>query len=120
MKKINTFQSSRIIAGNKFKYNQCEYQVSAHETNTLKDRLVLLYIYSLPKLPLHGYKVGMTICKLGETFWHAIKSRIDAQENEVAVTSDLLENRYEKYGLDREVLFWGVCINDKDDNFKGS
>ncbi|MCK9309868.1 MAG: DEAD/DEAH box helicase family protein, partial [Candidatus Cloacimonetes bacterium] len=92
--------------------------MSIDSPNDIKNNVVLLYIYSLPKLPLHGYKVGMTICKIGETFWHAIKSRIDAQEYELALDSDLLENRYEKYGMDREVLFWGICIDDKDDNFK--
>lgn len=87
--------------------------VSLDEVNTYKDRLVLLYIYFLPQLSLHGFKVGMTICKIGESFWHAIKSRIDAQEYELALDSDLLENRYEKYGMDREVLFGGFVLTIK-------
>lgn len=116
--RVNTFRSSRLNVFDRYNVSNQSATVSLDDINNIKDRLVLLYIYSLPKLPLHGYKVGMTICKFGEVFWHAIKSRIDAQENEVALNGDLLDNRYEKYGLDREVLFWGVCINDKDDNFK--
>lgn len=118
MGKINTFKSNFINQSDDFKIQSSQNTILLDEVNKLKDRVVLLYIYSLPKMPMHGYKVGMTICKLGETFWHAIKSRIDAQDYEVALEGDLLDNLYEKYGLDREVLFWGICINDKDDNFK--
>jgi len=118
MKRVNTYQSTTINLEDKYIFNHNEHVVTLHEANNIRDRIVLLYIYSLPKMPTHGFKVGMTICKWGETYWHAIKSRIDAQEYELALDSDLLENRYEKYGMDREVLFWGICINDKDDNFK--
>jgi len=76
---INTFRSKTINEEDKFKYNQSKLSVSLEDQNFLKDRIVLLYIYSLPKMPMHGFKVGMTICKKGETYWHAIKSRIDAQ-----------------------------------------
>ena len=116
--KINTFRSFIINFSDEFIFNQNNQKVSLDSSNTIKDRVVLLYIYSLPKMPMHGYKVGMTICKTGETYWHALKSRIDAQEKEVALGGDLLDDRYEKYGLDREVVFWGVSVNDNDDNFK--
>ncbi|MBN2835403.1 MAG: DEAD/DEAH box helicase family protein [Candidatus Delongbacteria bacterium] len=116
--KVNTYQSSSINVTDHIVYNHSELKVTLEEKNSIKDRVVLLYIYSLPKMPMHGYKVGMTICKTGETYWHSIKSRIDTQVKEVALGGDLFDDRYEKYGLDREVHFWGVCINDKDDNFK--
>jgi len=116
--KVKTFQSKEINIKDIFNLNQNQYKVSLDDTNNSIDRVVLLYIYFLPKMPMHGFKVGMTICKIGETFWHAIKSRIDAQVKEVALGGDLFDDRYEKYGLDREVLFWGLSINDKDDNFK--
>lgn len=119
MKKVNTFRSNEINNEDNFVVKNTSYQYLLTQQNDLKDNLIVLYIYVLPKMPTHGYKVGMTTVKKGETFWHAIKSRIDAQVNEVALHSgDLFDDRYEKYGLDREVVFWGISVNDKNDNFK--
>ena len=119
MKKVNTFKSTKINNEDSFIVKNTSYHYLLTQQNDLKDNLILLYIYVLPNMPAHGYKVGMTIAKKGETFWHAIKSRIDAQVNEVALHSDdLFDDRYEKYGLDREVVFWGISVNDQDDNFK--
>ena len=119
MKKVNTFKSTKINNEDSFIVKNTSYQYLLTQQNDLKDNLILLYIYVLPNMPTHGYKVGMTKVKRGETFWHAIKSRIDAQVNEVALhSSDLFDDRYEKYGLDREVVFWGISVDDQDDNFK--
>ena len=82
--------------------------------NDTDQSLIVLYMYILPKFPTHGIKVGMTKCKIDETFWHAIKSRIRNQEHEVA----LPESQYEKYGLEREVIYWGVCLDAQDESFK--
>lgn len=56
----------------------------------------------------------MTRCKIGETFWHAIKSRIRNQKHELALTDD----QYQRYGLEREVVYWGICLDAKNDSFK--
>jgi hypothetical protein len=116
---INTFKSKKINFKDIFNFNNKQVVLNLEDKNALSRDMILMYIYYLPNLPLHGYKVGMTICRLGETPWLAIKSRVDKQDYEVALDSDsVLQERYLKYGLDREVLFWGVCIDDKDDNFK--
>ena len=76
--------------------------------------LILLYIYQLKNFKEHGIKIGMTRCKEGEKFWGAIETRIKEQQKEVALGSD----KYEKYGLEREVLYWGICVNVANESFK--
>lgn len=76
--------------------------------------IIVLYIYFLPKFPTHGYKVGMTICHENETFWHAIKLRISHQEHELGLNPQ----HYAKYGEDREVVYWGVCLDARNTSFK--
>jgi hypothetical protein len=119
MEKVNCYKSEKINKNDTFYFKNSKINILLEEKNHLQKDLIILYIYYLPKLPLHGYKVGMTTCKIGESIWVAIKKRIDNQDYEVALDSDtVLQERYLKYGLDREVIFWGVCINDKNDNFK--
>lgn len=85
------------------------------DKNETEQRLILLYMYVLPAFPMHGVKVGMTICKMGETFWHAVKSRIIDQEHELALT----EQQWSKgYGDTREVIHWGVCLDASSESFK--
>ena len=84
------------------------------DINDTNQDLILLYMYVLPKFPGHGIKVGMTKCKMDETFWHAIKSRIRNQQHELALT----EEQYPKYGLEREVIYWGVCLDANNESFK--
>lgn len=91
-----------------------KFSVSINEVNNFDKELILIYMYILPKFQTHGIKVGMTKCKMGESFWHAIKSRINNQKHELALT----EQQYEKYGLEREVIYWGICIDAKNDSFK--
>ena len=71
-------------------------------------------MYILPKFQTHGIKVGMTKCRIDETFWHCIKSRIKNQKNELALT----EEQYDKYGSVREVIYWGVCLDAHNESFK--
>ena len=84
------------------------------DINDTNQDLILLYMYILPKFQGHGIKVGMTKCKMDETFWHAIKSRIRNQQHELALT----EEQYPKYGLEREVIYWGVCLDANNESFK--
>ena len=85
------------------------------DKNETEQRLILVYMYVLPAFPMHGVKVGMTICKMGETFWHAVKSRIKDQEHELALT----EQQWARgYGDTREVIYWGVCLDASSESFK--
>ena len=84
------------------------------DINDTNQDLILLYMYILPKFQGHGIKVGMTKCRMDETFWHAIKSRIRNQQHELALT----EEQYPKYGLEREVIYWGVCLDANNESFK--
>lgn len=84
------------------------------EINDTEQPLIVLYMYILPKFQNHGIKVGMTKCKLEETFWHAIKTRIKNQVNELALTDE----QYPKYGYEREVIYWGICLDAKNESFK--
>lgn len=85
------------------------------DKNEIEQTLILIYMYILPKFPAKGIKVGMTTCKVGETFWHAVQSRIKDQDHELALTD------YEKargIGDEREVIYWGVCLDANSDSFK--
>lgn len=84
------------------------------DKNNTDGLLILIYMYLLPKFQTHGIKVGMTKCRIGETFWHAIRSRIHEQQHELALTDE----QYRKYGLQREVVYWGICLDAKNDSFK--
>ena len=84
------------------------------DKNDTEQDLIVLYMYILPKFQGHGIKVGMTKCKMDETFWHAIKSRIRNQVHELALT----EEQYPKYGLEREAIYWGVCLDAHNESFK--
>lgn len=84
------------------------------DKNDTDGSLILIYMYLLPKFQTHGIKIGMTKCKIGENFWHAIKSRISDQKHELALTKE----QYSKYGLNREVIYWGICLDAKNDSFK--
>ena len=116
---VNTFKSKLINEVDSIHVKNGVEAFNLEDSNSIKDRLIILYIYRLPEYQTHGFKIGYTICKFGETFWHAIKSRIDKQEYELALDSDtLLRERYQKYGLDREVVFWGIATNVKSEDFK--
>ncbi len=83
------------------------------ENDTNSD-LVILYMYQLSKYPEHGTKVGMTRCRIGTTFKNAVESRIKAQTTELALTPE----EYEKYGADRKIVHWGICLDARNDSFK--
>ncbi len=76
--------------------------------------LIVLYMYQLPAFPQHGIKIGMTRCNRGISFKKAIESRISAQTHELALNPD----DYEKYGKEREIIHWGVCIDARNESFK--
>lgn len=84
------------------------------DKNDTDGNLILIYMYLLPKFQTHVIKIGMTKCKIGENFWHAIKSRISDQKHELALSDE----QYLKYGLNREVIYWGICLDAKNDSFK--
>jgi hypothetical protein len=88
-------------------------EFSLDDANKLDTSVILLYIYFLPRFPMHGFKVGMTKCRMGETFWHAINSRIQVQEHELALTPE----QYKKYGWEREVVYWGICLDTNNESF---
>ncbi len=82
--------------------------------NDTDSDFIVLYMYHLPKFPQHGIKIGMTTCKPGASFKKAIESRIAAQTTELALSPE----DYERYGLTREILHWGVCLDAHNDSFK--
>lgn len=96
------------------KYKGAPKTFRLDEKNDTEQNLIILYMYVLPRFQGHGIKVGMTKCKMDETFWHAIKSRIKDQVHELALTED----QYPKYGLEREVIYWGVCLDANNESFK--
>jgi len=104
---INDFDIIKSASGSSITYH-------LDDSNDSDQEYFLLYMYILPKFPGHGIKVGMTKCRIGETFWRAIKSRIKDQVHELALTP----NQYEKYGLEREVIHWGICLDAHSESFK--
>ena len=91
-----------------------EYFIAYDELNNTGKSLILLYMYQLPDFPQHGIKIGMTKCNPGTTFKKAIESRIAQQKAELALN----QSDYDRYGLKREILHWGVCIDAGNESFK--
>ncbi len=114
MSSVKVFESPTINQTDSFTFNGQTEEYKLHGHNSTSEDLILLYIYRLPHHQTHGFKIGMTKCKSGTEIWKAIESRISKQDHEVA----LPPNDYEKYGMEREVVFWGVCINARHDRFK--
>ena len=114
MLEINVTKSPNINQEDKIIYQGKERIYSLDDKNDTDGSLILIYMYCLPSFSTHGIKIGMTKCKMDETFWHAIKSRIYNQHHELALSED----QYSKYGLNREVVYWGICIDARNDSFK--
>ena len=95
-------------------YNGKNSIFELNKTNDSDDDLIILYMYVLPKFPTHGIKVGMATCHKGETFSHALKKRVGEQVHELALTND----QFAKYGNEREVIYWGVCLDARNEKFK--
>lgn len=114
MSKIIITKSPDINKADEIKYQEKQISFNLDDKNNTDNSLILIYMYLLPKFQTHGIKIGMTKCKIGETFWHAIKSRIHDQQHELALTDE----QYQKYGLNREVIYWGICLYAKNDSFK--
>ena len=114
MSVVITKRSLSINPIDSVKYKGKPVTFRLDDKNETEQELIVLYMYVLPKFPGHGIKVGMTKCKMDETFWHAIKSRIRNQQHELALT----EEQYPKYGLEREVIYWGVCLDANNESFK--
>ena len=114
MAEIQVKKSADINPTDSVKYKGKPKTLHLDDINDTEQNLIVLYMYILPKFQSHGIKVGMTKCKMDETFWHAIKARIKNQQNELALT----EEQYAKYGLEREVIYWGVCLDAHDESFK--
>ena len=90
------------------------YIFNLDDKNTFSKDLILIYMYFLPSFSAHGYKVGMAKCHRNETFKHALIRRISEQKHELALNDE----QYEKYGNVREVIYWGVCLDAKNEIFK--
>lgn len=114
MLEIIITKSPDINKTDEIKYQGKQISFNLDDKNNTDNSLILIYMYLLPKFQTHGIKIGMTKCKIGETFWHVIKSRIHDQQHELALTDD----QYQKYGLNREVIYWGICLDAKNDSFK--
>ena len=114
MEGIIVIKSPDINQTDTIKYLGNKTVFSLDDKNNTDGSLILIYMYLLPKFQTHGIKVGMTKCKIGETFWHAIRSRIHDQQHELALTDE----QYRKYGLQREVVYWGISLDAKNDSFK--
>ena len=114
MLEIIITKSPDINKTDEIKYQGKQISFNLDDKNNTDNSLILIYMYLLPKFQTHGIKIGMTKCKIGETFWHGIKSRIHDQQHELALTDD----QYQKYGLNREVIYWGICLDAKNDSFK--
>ena len=49
---------------------------SYDDENDTGSDLIVLYMYHLPTFEEHGIKIGMTTCKVGQTFRKSVESRI--------------------------------------------
>lgn len=115
MNNVNVSKSSTINTDDIITIKEQSVSIKLEDINNYDRNFIVLYMYMLPKFPTHGIKVGMATCHPNETFWHAIKERIRVQKHELALTP---EDKYIKYGLEREVIYWGVCLDAQNDNFK--
>lgn len=95
-------------------FDEKTYTFKLHCLNDSGRKLILLYIYRLPKFVSHGVKVGMTTCNPNESFWAALKRRIEVQQHELALDKE----EFDKYGQERDVLYWGVCLDAESEIFK--
>lgn len=114
MDEIKVTKSSNINLTDTIKYQGNKIAFNLDDKNSTDGDLILIYMYLLPKFQTHGIKIGMTKCKIDETFWHAIKSRIKNQQHELALSNE----QYNKYGLQREVIYWGICLDAHNESFK--
>lgn len=110
---INVIKSPLLNIEDKLKEQERTFKID--DVNPFNKKIIIVYIYRLPAFQNHGFKIGMTICKIGETFWDAIRKRIADQVHEVALPD---AEEYQKYGQEREVVFWGVCLDAKSESFK--
>ena len=107
-------KSSKINVYDSAIYNGESRIFNLDGINDTQQELILIYMYILPSYKAHGIKVGMTKCNICEVFWHAIQNRIKSQVHELALTDD----EYKKYGGEREVVYWGVCLDARSTSFK--
>ena len=111
---IKVFKSNKINDTDTIEINGKKTQISLDGANDTNRDLILLYMYVLPDFTAHGVKVGMVRCKSGKNIWNCICKRVEEQKNELALSvSD-----YECYGSNREVVYWGVCLDAKNESFK--
>ena len=112
---VNILRSPNLNSEDSVKFAGKNYTFQIDEKNETDQRLILIYMYQLPRFPAKGIKVGMTICRIGETFWHAVASRIKDQDHELALTES---EKARGIGDEREVLYWGVCLDANSESFK--
>lgn len=107
-------ESRNINKSDSVIYRGKECTFSLYDRNTTGEELILIYMYILPRFQQHGIKVGMTKCRINEEFWHAIKTRVGVQVHELALSDE----QYRRYGYEREVIYWGICLDAKSEMFK--
>ena len=88
MEEILITKSPDINQTDAIQYHGKKTNFNLDDRNNTDGPLILIYMYLLPKFQTHGIKVGMTKCKIGETFWHAIRARIHDQKHELALTDE--------------------------------
>ena len=106
--------SPDINQSDKIRFHDAVSCFELYGTNDTSKNLIVLYMYILPNFPTHGIKVGMATCHPNETFHSAIKKRVGEQTHELALSQD----KFERYGKVREVIYWGVCLDANNENFK--
>ena len=111
---IVSFNSKELNPTDEVLINGKQTVFNYQDRNDTGRPLILLYMYQLPDFPQHGIKIGMTKCNPGVLLKKAIESRISEQVKEIALSP----SDYEKYGMRREVLHWGICVDARDDSFK--
>lgn len=114
MPEVTVTKSEDINESSSISLRNSQIAYRLDSINDTGDSLIILYMYQLPKYPEHGIKVGMTTCKPGKTFWESIQSRIRVQKHELALNAD----QYEKYGMERRVIYWAICLDARNDSFK--
>ena len=112
---VSVTRWTNINLEDSFMFNGKSVSFQLDDKNDTGQRLILIYMYWLPNFQGKGIKVGMTVCRQDESFWHAVKSRIKDQDHELALTEPEKERGY---GDEREVLYWGVCLDANSESFK--
>ena len=107
----NVFKSQKINQYDSIAIEGKNVTFSLSSENASNYFIRVIYFYALPDALFHGVKIGMATCHPDETFWHAIKTRIGKQVNELGLS----EEDYLKYGSEAAVREAGkLAVEGKD------